>query len=160
MNTDKHRQRLSDTLELEIDAVKKLSRSLMAEYEAACTREVSALEQAVNDKQECLNYLEDLEQDRIFIVESIGFKPANDGMDNCLLACDVNGKITTLWQNLLSLARSCRKQNRINRLLVKVGSDYTHHALRVMRGEDPGPKLHGPNGDTDYVHDNGCLAFV
>lgn len=151
-------QQLDLILDREIDAARRLAEVLNSENAAIGRRELAALEQAITDKQAGLQRLEELNRERGLLVASQGFATDKAGMESCLKWCDTTGLLTGKWRQLLSVADNCRTQNRMNRQLMDMGSRHIHHALCILRGEDPDQNLYGPGGDNIAPHASRDLA--
>jgi flagellar biosynthesis/type III secretory pathway chaperone len=149
---------MKDVLDQEISATTQLIETLVAERKSVLGGDAAALEIAVCDKQQTLEQLFCLEQQRMSIMESAGYNPSPDGMVFYLQQDQNKGEITDLWQQLLMLAADCRDQNRENHQLVEMYSHHTHQALCILRGEDPDQEVYGPGGNTRDHHERRSLA--
>ena len=151
------RQELARLLQQETSAIQKLSVSLQAEHDAIISRNADALELAVGEKQQPVNLLTKLEQERGALLESAGYRASPDGMQDFMQWCDSQERLSAAWQQLLSLASECREQNRRNHQQAEISNRYIHHALCVLRGEDPERNTYGPDGDAGEQHNSRSL---
>ena len=160
MRTDTDRQQLNMILDQEITAAHQLAKALDSENSAISRRDLTALQQSIADKQAGMQRLEDLNRERTRLVESHGRSTDNDGMKNSMQEWDDTGMLVRKWRQLLTIAESCRSQNRINHQLVEVCSRHMHHALCILRGEDPDQNLYGPGGGNISRHSSRDLGTV
>ena len=160
MTQTTHYQKLHGFLQQEIDTGEKLEQALVAEYEAIISNDLSALEHAIDAKQNCLERLEMLNQGKTILVESLGYAIDRAGIESCLNATDPSGSLPAMWQRLLDTATSCRQRNLLNHHLVDMASRHTYQALCVLRGEPPATNVYGSSGNTDDAHNSRSLAWV
>jgi flagellar biosynthesis/type III secretory pathway chaperone len=151
---------MSKLLEQELAASKQLKQLLAAEQQAVTARNIPAFEEVIEKKRLMLERIVQYEQKRIFLLESNGIKHGPESMDDYLKACNDDGKLTDMWQRLLSMAANCRDHNRQNHQLVELCSTHTRNALCVLRGEDMDQNVYGPDGDTDDPHENRPIAIA
>jgi flagellar biosynthesis/type III secretory pathway chaperone len=145
-------------LEQETDLTSQLSILLDTEYAAITGKDFTALEQTIKDKALTVEQLELLERERIALVESAGYKAGPDDILVFMQWCDPGKDIISRWEQLLTLARKCRDQNRRNHQLVELCSRHTRETLRILRGEGPQQDIYQADGDTDSGHDRRTLA--
>ena len=157
-NTNQHD--MIEVINQEISATTQLIEALMAERKSIIGADTAALESAVRDKQRGLEKLHEVEMQRLSLMETAGYSPNPDGMQNYLQQNRSSGEIFMLWQQLLMQAASCRDQNRENYQLVEMYSRHTHQALCILRGEDPVQEVYGPAGIARDQHDRRSLAKV
>lgn len=145
-------------LNQETELTRQLSALLDAEFAAISGRNFTTFEENIREKANTVEQLDLLEQERIALLESASFKAGPDGMLYFLEWCDPTGNITPRWEQLLSLAGTCRDQNRRNHHLVELCSKNTRETLRILRGEEAQPNLYQPDGETSNGHENRSLA--
>ena len=145
-------------LNQETELTRQLSALLDAEFAAISGKDFTTFEENIREKANTVEQLDLLEQERIALLESASFKAGPDGMLYFLEWCDPTGNITPGWEQLLSLAGTCRDQNRRNHHLIELCSRHTRETLRVLRGEEPHADLYSADGDTDNGHENRTLA--
>ena len=145
-------------LKQEAELTRQLSALLDTEFAAITDKDFTDFEQTVHEKAMTVEQLDLLEQERIAMIESAGFKPGPDGILYFFDWCDPSNNITPHWETLLGLVGKCRDQNRRNHHLIELCSHHTRETLRILRGEEAQPDLYQPDGDTRGGHDNRSLA--
>jgi flagellar biosynthesis/type III secretory pathway chaperone len=151
---------MSKLLEQELEASKQLKQLLTAEQQAITGRDIPAFEEILKKKQLLLERIVQHEQERLNLLESAGTGHVAESMDEYLKECHDDGRLPDLWQRLLSMAASCRDQNRQNHQLVELCSEHTRKALCILRGESMEKNVYGPDGDTNNPHENRSLGIV
>lgn len=149
---------MSLLLRQETDLTRQLLELLDREFAAITNRDFPAFEQLINEKSMCIEQLDLLEQERIALTESAGYKPGPDGMLYFLQWCDPQKNISPRWDGLLGLAGQCRDRNRRNHQLVEMCSQNTRDVLRILRGEEPGATTYQADGDTRDDFDRKAIA--
>ena len=149
---------MNKVLNQEIYATAELIETLTEERKSIIGADTAALESAVRNKEQGLEQLHHLEQQRLSLVEAAGYGPTPDGMESYMQQDQGSGEIFKLWKQLLAHAANCRDQNRENYQLVELYSHRTHQALNILRGEDPGQEVYGPAGFTREQHERRSLA--
>lgn len=152
--------RLSMLLEQELETSKQLKQLLSAEQNALTGRNIPAFEEIIESKRLMLERLGQHEQARFFLLESNGLNNGPDGMDEYINRCNDDGRLTDLWQQLLSIAVDCRDHNRKNHQLVELLGVHTRNALCILRGETMEQNVYGPDGDTSDPHANRSIAIA
>jgi flagellar biosynthesis/type III secretory pathway chaperone len=147
-------------LEQGFSASEQLKQLLAAEQQAITARNIPVFEEIIEKKRLMLERVVQYEQQRISLLESCGIKHGPGSMDDYLKACLDDGKLTDLWQRLLSMAANCRDHNRRNHQLVELCSAHTRKALCVLRGEAMDQNVYGPDGDTSDPHENRFLTIA
>lgn len=147
-------------LQQQAELTRQLSAMLDREYAAVTARDFDAFEQVVQEKSLTVEQLDLLEQERIALIESAGYREQPDAMGSFLTWCDPGQTLTPQWEQLLALAGTCRDHNRRNHQLIELCSRHTRETLRILRGEEAQPELYQPDGETDSGHDNRPLARV
>lgn len=155
---DKYRFELRKLLHLEIELIRKFAGLLADEYRFISERDIAALELLLNDKNDLLEQLSGMEQERTRILEGAGFDTGHAAMPDCLHWCDPQNELATLWNDLLSQARACHELNHRNQCLVDLCSRHAREALHVLRGEESGRDTYQADGVEDHRHSSRTLA--
>ncbi len=145
-------------LKQETELTRQLLELLDREFAAITGRDFPDFEQIIGEKSMCVEQLDLIEQERIALTESAGYKPGPDGMLYFLQWCDPQKNISPRWDKLLSLASQCRDRNRRNHQLVEMCSQNTRDVLRILRGEEPGTATYQADGDTSDTFDRKAIA--
>jgi flagella synthesis protein FlgN len=138
--------------------MRQFVQALESEHASITERDPTALRQAIDAKQHCLELLETLNRDRTALIESAGHNADRDGTENCLQWFDNSGKLLEQWRQLLDLASQCREMNLLNHHLVELVSRQTYQALCILRGQEPEPSLYSPRGGSEDRNKSRILA--
>lgn len=151
---------MSKLLEQELAVSKQLKQLLTAEQNAITGRDIPAFEEILEKKRLLLERVLQYEKERIFLLESEGLKHSPESMDDYIKECRDDGRLSDLWQRLMSMAASCRDHNKQNHQLVELCSEHTRKALCVLRGESMEKNVYGPDGESNNPHGNRSIAIV
>ncbi|MFO8151727.1 flagella synthesis protein FlgN [Thioalkalivibrio sp.] len=125
-----------------------LEAALERETRSLSTHDVDALQQAVNAKHQAVQGLEEVSREQAALLHSGGFAADTPGMEACLRAWDLEGRIRPLWERLQDSMERCRRHNQINGGLVQTQQHQVQQALHILRGEDTRTELYDPRGRT------------
>ena len=127
---------LTDLLDRQIAALEAVLEVLGLENTALRDRDVAALEQISNRKQERLADAATLEQHRRELA------PDPDAMERLA----ENAAVAERWARLLDLTRVCRDQNEENGRVIRLQQRRVENTLTLLRGSGGQPDLYGPDG--------------
>ena len=125
-----------------------LEAALERETRALSTRDVDALQPAVNAKHQAVQSLEAVSREQAALLQEGGFDADTAGMEACLQAWDLEGRVRPLWGRLQDSMERCRRHNQINGGLVQSQQQQVQQALHILRGEDTRTELYDPRGRT------------
>lgn len=129
-------------------AANALVRLLEEEAERLRTRTLDGLQRLLADKANALQVLEQCEQRRRAIVDSLNLSTDERGPVGALNRLDGSGNLSHRWSELLEAVRRCRQLNEHNGLVINRGLEQVDQALAVLRGThgftEPGG--YGPTG--------------
>ncbi|PCI07311.1 MAG: hypothetical protein COB77_04980 [Gammaproteobacteria bacterium] len=158
-------QELSQLLQAEVDCVNSLLESLQQEYEALAEQHADALEYVVRCKQEKIQQLEKITQQRERLLDSLPHVSVTmDQENNKYYVFHDDKKSTDLWDELVAVAEKCRDKNRVNGSIVETASRQSQHALDILRGILPNSSsavgLYDNSGHTKAFNNKHSLVHV
>ncbi len=142
-SSENQQQEIKKILQTEVECAHLLLKALDLEYEALAEHHTATLEEIVQEKQEKIQQLEIISQQREELFASFGitFDKSNVDTDkseqNACAAFNGNGQLTSLWNELVNIAEQCRDKNRVNGRIVELVSRQSRHALDILRGIAP-----------------------
>lgn len=138
---------LMTLLQTEIGRTRDLFDSLELESEALVARDTAALEKVTENKLAQVRQLESLGQQRETLLTTIEGDPLYQ-----------HSQLSSVWQELLSLAKQCQQKNRINGSIIEVGFRQSQQALDILQGTSSKPELYNNAGQTTRSAKTGTLA--
>jgi len=145
---DDQQRELMQLLQSEIESIHSLMRSLEQENAALAEHHTAALEDVIWGKQEIIQKLEVIDQQRESLLTAMGVSAAMSKDGDISDTFKGNKRLLALWDELVSLAEKCQKKNRINGSIVDLVSRQSRHALDILRGITPGDELYDYSGQT------------
>ncbi len=145
INQAAYRKRFDDLLTRETAQAEALRDALEQERTALHTdpEQVTSL---AKTKQQQLERMEHLHQERTSLLAACGFAADASAMDACLRSCDPSGNLNRRWSALLDLIRTCRQQNEVNGAIVAASSQQLRQMLAILHGQQPGAGTYAPDG--------------
>lgn len=129
-------------------AAQRLARLLEEEAERLRTRRLDGLQQLLEEKAGALQVLEQCEERRRELIDSVGVSMVDGGVATALDNMDSSGHLRKRWEDLLKAVGQCRSLNEHNGLVINKGLEQVDRALAVLRGThgltEPGG--YGPKG--------------
>ena len=121
---------LYTTLQELSTASRQLLDALEREAVVLANRDVQALVDVLQEKQQHVAQVESFEQQRQLRCSQLGLSPHSLPQD-----------YSVLWDQVLELARECQQKNRDNHALLVTNQRYVDEALRILaaNGEDASP---------------------
>lgn len=150
MTTTDEENRINDLLQQEIHISQQLLGILQSENLALSSNDHDALRQLIPNKQQAIDTLGSLAQQRQSLLKNAGFSEDKKGMEAFIKQCGhmSSGLLEQYWRQLSTAASGCQRQNEINGIIISASSRYTRNALSLLKGQRPGNELHyGPNGE-------------
>ncbi|MGV8893117.1 MAG: flagella synthesis protein FlgN [Burkholderiaceae bacterium] len=135
----------SATLHDEHAAVSSLIGLLQKEQDTLIAANIEELPSLIAEKAAIVAKMAELANQRQLALTATGFSLEQNGMDQWI-AQTSDDVARTLWQELLSLAKSAEELNRINGKLINQHATYNQNALNVLQGVPVGGNFYGPNG--------------
>ena len=142
------RLRLNELLRAEYECAGRLQSVLLTEAEALEGRDLDALEQLVGEKHQLMQRFEQLDSDKLRLLQSQGYDGDQAGIEACIAWCDETGQLLRGWRSLMERLRNCQQQNRVNGITLDASRRHAQHALNLLRGESSLPDLYSPAGIT------------
>lgn len=123
---------------------------LQQENTAILARDGMAIEALVKAKLQAFERWEQVEKQRLGLLQQLGFSADNNGMRSCLKACDTSGQLQASWDRLLDLTAECRRQNEVNGASIEISRQQASEALAILRGQSGNATTYGAGGTTHY----------
>lgn len=150
MTSTQQQSRINELLQQEIRLSQQLLEILQSENQALQSNDHDAIQQLIPNKQQAIDSLESLVQQRQSLLKDAGFSADKKGMDSFIRQCGgiSRGLLEQYRHQLITVASSCQRQNEINGIIINASSRYTKNALSILKGQRPGNEVHyGPNGE-------------
>lgn len=140
---------LSQIIEQHISSATELLEILKQERQALLSSKPEALEQISAIKLQSVTTFRQLGDhlNRLLGSESI----------EALLA-RMGGNLAQRWQQLLTMARECQKNNLANGAIIDERQNYVRHAIKCMFGQEARPAVYGRMGDTHFKPERRVIA--
>ncbi len=148
MDAERTQQSLQAILAQEVQCTECLLTSLNTERTALARRDMSTLEQTIQEKVQYTEELEQLEQQREQLVMALGFSNDADSWRHCLKSLPQADTLMQIWQQILLNIEACRDGNLTNGGILEVGRRHVEQALLILRGQSATPSLYNTNGDS------------
>jgi len=145
---------LLDILDNHYTQLEEMLAILKKEEQALRERDIETFENAVEQKQQQLQKLEELEK---HILPFAGEKVAGDAGQgsaaehmatfiDSMPESSIREKVRTQWTRFQALTRQCNEQNEINNRVLIASRVSLQQALDILRGESSTPNLYGASG--------------
>ncbi|HEC11731.1 MAG TPA: flagellar protein FlgN [Acidiferrobacteraceae bacterium] len=148
MADENQQARLVSLLTQEEEAAGLLLQSLEEEFTALKAHNAPALEQAVSQKQNCVERLEATGRQRMGLLNQPAGPADAKAIEQRLQDQDKTGNLVQLWRQLQDTATRCQEHNRRNGRLVSAHQDRVTQILGILRGQPIKSGLYGPDGST------------
>ena len=138
---------IGELLRQETGLSSQLLEILQSENQALSANDLDIIQQIAQDKQQIVDTLESLDQQRELQLQKAGFDIDKNGMKDFLKQCD--DRLNQDWQQLMTVITKCQRQNEVNGIIINAASHHAKDALSILKGQQPGNKIHyGPKGET------------
>jgi len=137
---------LMQLMQTEIEHIHNLMRKLDQENAVLAEHHPAVLEEVVLGKQEIIQKLELIGQQRESLLTAMGASTADIKSGTISDLFKGNKQLSALWDELVLLAEKCQKKNRINGNIIDLVSRQSKHALDILRGISPGAELYDYSG--------------
>ena len=158
---------MPDNLKLELllrdlyEAMSELSLVLDSEHQALATQDVEQLQQAAVNKDLLSDRIEQLEQNRVAMLQQLGL-----GKDLAAMQQLINGssaragdELYKLWNMVAELAQECTVKNKLNGVIIEAKRRLTETALSILHGNIPGnTELYDADGAKIGTKGNSTIA--
>lgn len=146
MSLIEYQAQINSVLRQEIDLSNKLLDTLQSENQALSNNNFDAMQQTAFDKQQIIDTLDSLGRQRESLLRNAGYSGDKVGMYNFIR--QGSSDLDKNWQQLVSIASKCRRQNEINGIIISAASRHTTNALRMLKGQQPSEKVrYGSKGE-------------
>ncbi len=138
----------------------QLSQILENEYTSLSDNDLERIIQAANDKNRLFELIEDLEKERHTVLLAAGLDFDSSGIMAYLQRSpsQANNETASLWQQIETLTRQCRKQNQINGIILEKNRRRTEKALAILKGQSPQMGTYNASGETCHSQSRHSLA--
>ena len=150
MTSNEEQSRINELLQQEIHISRQLLGILQSENQALSSNDHDAIRRLIPDKQQAIDTMGSLAQQRQSLLKNAGFSEDKKGMEAFIRQCGLMSRdlLEQYWRQLGTAASGCQRQNEINGIIISASSRYTKNALSILKGQRPGNELHyGPNGE-------------
>lgn len=134
MNADTCRGRLTQLFKEELMAFGALEELLEKEYEVLQSKDVAALQQSMEARQERMRTLVRIDDTRRSLCRERGLSVDGAGLKSLLAWCDPTGSLREHWKEVAARAGRCRRLNDRNGALV-IGRTNRLQALSSLLNE-------------------------
>ena len=148
-----------DLLQQQQTATVRLLKLLKQEYETLSTSQAASLDDITHEKQPVILSLDKLNQQWLALLSSKCADMTPDGITHFLAGhknTDDKPALSTLWLELQSTARACKKANTVNGSIIALRHQSTQKTMAILRGQIPGNTVYDPHGNsaTGYAGGN------
>lgn len=151
MIADQNQERLIDLLKHYVIKLKTLIEILEQEHISLNERNISALEQCTEKKQELLKDISVLEQERDCISQCIEIDPD---------ALKADKSFTQLNDQIKTLLNECRHLNEVNGAIIGISSQFNQRMLEIMIGNSEQGDLYDAAGKNATKLSNQSVARI
>ncbi|MEO6351617.1 MAG: flagellar protein FlgN [Oxalobacteraceae bacterium] len=139
-------------------AISSLIRLLQTEQDKLTAADIDELPAVTTEKAVIVARMSGLANQRQLALMAAGLSPEQNGMDQWIAQTSDNAA-RSLWQELLSLARSAEELNRINGKLINQHATHNQNALDILQGVPVGGNFYGANGKSMTKPPSGKLII-
>ncbi len=147
MHSERNRHPLETTLIQEVECSRQLLECLESERTALIERDLDTLEATTQKKLDCSRQLEQLENRRGALVESLGFDNTPKSLQRCFRTLPCAEQLSTLWQQVMDNIEACRATNLSNGSILESGRQHVEQALGILRGQTGTPAVYAQDGE-------------
>jgi flagella synthesis protein FlgN len=147
MNNEGNRHPLESTLTEEVECTRQLLDCLESERTTLIERDLDSLEAITRTKFDCSQRLEQLENQRRTLVESLGFDNTPDSLQRCFKTLPCADRLFSLWDQILENTASCQASNLTNGSILESGRQHIEQALCILRGQTGSPAVYAQDGE-------------
>lgn len=151
MTPEACRNQLGELLRTQIACIGDANDYLLAIRDAIASNRLEPLQQSLHEPRDTLERIESLEQQRQQLLTSCGFDAGDDAFGQCLRWCDdENGRLDTLYRQLIQDLTQLQRSIQLNCLLVSKGQDRVRRSIGILTGlgSSQGAKIYGKSGKT------------
>lgn len=145
-----------DLLQQQQASTARLLKLLKQEYETLSTSQAISLDDITHEKQPVIVSLNKLNQQWLALLALKCTDMSPDGISHFLAKqknVDEKPALSTLWLDLQSTAKACKKANTVNGSIITLRHQSTQKTMAILRGQIPGNTVYDPRGNnaTGYV---------
>ena len=147
MSTDVELGFIQEKMEVYIENLKQLEVLLLEEFDTLKSRDVSALNDCMKNKEKIVSFLETYDKENAELLTK-----ANDIRDD--------SSIVFIKKRIENLINSCNKQNQINGAVVDISSQFNQRMINIMIGKNTGNNFYDPNGKSESDFSKNSVARI
>lgn len=129
-------QRVLEILRKEVDCAGELLDVLHREQEALGQRDADTVEGVVTEKQAVIGRLEELQGERLGLMDEGGYTRDSEGMAALVVAAPeaLSADLDNAWQDFEERLQRCQEQNQVNGQVLESSIRQTRQALSILVG--------------------------
>lgn len=141
-------QQLLQTLEHDLALATRLKTLLQEEKRSLELRQYPAYQQVVKDKTQLLLQLDQADNERKQLMESMGFAADRAGFMAFLnhVPAAWKEKFTRLWETLSDTMNTCARLNKVNGKILAHSQNAIERLMVIIRGNGGQPTIYQANG--------------
>lgn len=153
-------QQLLHAMEQDLALARQLRTLLQEEKTRLEQRQYTAYQQAVKDKTQVLLQLDQTDNERKALMQSMGLSADRKGFAQLLnhVPASWKEKFTATWDALSETMNSCARLNKINGKILAHSQTTMERLMQVIRGTHNQPGIYQANGRRDLAAGNRILA--
>ena len=157
MSSHEYQVQISNLIQQETDLYTRLLGTLNDENQALCNNDFETVHTLTSTKQQIVDTLSSLAQQRESLLQQAGFSKNKSGITAFIKAS--GGLLERAWQALMTKVSECSRQNEINGIMISTASRHTLNALSILRGQQPGDNVrYGSRGEALNIPSSSPLA--
>lgn len=146
MDPNACRAQLARMLSDETNLLGLLAQQLLREHELLVANDVDSLEQAADSRQNSINTLARLDDERRGLCRMLGYSADQLGLSTLLKWCDPSASLTAVHAAVATQAQACREQNDRNGALVNARLNRLSGMLDMMNGGNGSARTYAAKG--------------
>ena len=141
-------QKLLQTLEQDLALAVRLKALLQEEKQRLEQRQYPAYQQVVQDKTQLLLQLDQADNERKQLMETMGFNADRTGFMAFLafVPSSWKDKFLQLWESLSDIMNTCARLNKINGKILAHSQNAIERLMVIIRGAGNQPAIYQANG--------------
>ena len=158
MTLDQCNEALKDNVSESISNALDLRAILGEERDALERKDTDSLSDTAIRKRLLISKLEELDNARARVSESLGYGANPDDISLLAAQCDSGDLLLESWQRFLDVALECRQMNACNGAVIRTRQEQIRVAIRLLRDGTTESDMYGPDGQNRGDNGNRVLA--
>ncbi len=128
--------------------LKQLLNALNLEHKALAENNFQSVEDIAKDKIVLMEHLEDLNKERLVLLDAAGFDSESKDIE-AFLKHNRSPRaplIQSSWKEISNLSNQCEKQNNINGIVIENNRQHTENALSILQGKQQNTEFYSKKG--------------